>query len=421
MANDVFANGREISCKAGDGKSICAFPDVCITPPENPATPPGVPIPYPNTGMASDTTEGSKSVKISGKEIMLKNKSYFKKSLGDEAGCAAKKGIITSVHRGKVYFISWSMDVNAEGENVVRHLDMTTHNHSSPMSNGALGLHQDSIGSGGSEDCRFSQRPQEIDPQGTCNHTFNCGDYGCGGCVEPDAETCGEYVEEQNREANERASDPAKQRTHLENENANLSADNARLQNEIDQGLPADQASKHQRAIALNNSTIAGNKAELQVADSLGDDIQKWGYVAHCTTCHLTTEIDFVTSDRVIEVKANIGTASVDQFTKRTVPTMNACPEIDRENVELRSNKPKEVEPEPFETTKKHKKLQNDLSKSGKSNDQVDKIMSQEKQKYLDRSRNKAANDITATEANLARDYGPSMKSMGKTFSFKWM
>ena len=25
MANDVFANGREISCKAGDGKSICAF------------------------------------------------------------------------------------------------------------------------------------------------------------------------------------------------------------------------------------------------------------------------------------------------------------------------------------------------------------------------------------------------------------
>ena len=38
MANDVFANGREISCKKADGKSICAFPDVCMTPPENPAT-----------------------------------------------------------------------------------------------------------------------------------------------------------------------------------------------------------------------------------------------------------------------------------------------------------------------------------------------------------------------------------------------
>jgi hypothetical protein len=138
MANDVFANGREISCKKADGKSICAFPDVCFTPPENPATPPGVPIPYPNTGLASDTTSGSKKVKISGNEIMLKNKSYFKKSIGDEAGCAAKKGIISSVNRGKVYFIAWSMDVKAEGENVVRHFDMTTHNHASPMANEAI-------------------------------------------------------------------------------------------------------------------------------------------------------------------------------------------------------------------------------------------------------------------------------------------
>jgi hypothetical protein len=135
MANDVFANGREISCKSGSGKTICCFPDVCFTPPENPATPPGVPVPYPNTGMASDTTSGSNRVKISAKEIMLKNKSYFKKSMGDEAGCAAKKGIVTSVNRGKVYFIAWSMDVKAEGENVVRHLDMTTHNHASPITN----------------------------------------------------------------------------------------------------------------------------------------------------------------------------------------------------------------------------------------------------------------------------------------------
>jgi hypothetical protein len=135
MANDVFANGREISCKAADGKTICAFPDVCMTPPENPATPPGVPVPYPNTGMAKDTTSGSKKVKISKKEVMLKNKSYFKKSTGDEAGSAAKKGVVTSVNRGKVYFIAWSMDVKFEGENVVRHLDMTTHNHASPTAN----------------------------------------------------------------------------------------------------------------------------------------------------------------------------------------------------------------------------------------------------------------------------------------------
>ncbi len=138
MANQVFANGREIACKAGAGKTICAMPDVCMTPPENPATPPGVPVPYPNTGLASDTTDGSRSVQISGQEIMLKNKSYFKTSSGDEAGCAAKKGVVSSKNKGKVYFIDWSMDVKFEGENAVRHLDKTTNNHGSPTANEAV-------------------------------------------------------------------------------------------------------------------------------------------------------------------------------------------------------------------------------------------------------------------------------------------
>lgn len=135
MGNSVYANGMEVSCKASAGKSICAFPDVCFTPPQTPATPPGVPIPYPNTGMGSDATEGSTSVKISGQEVMLKNKSYFKKSMGDEAGAAPKKGVITSKNTGKVYFKAWSMDVKVEGENVVRHLDITTHNHASEGTN----------------------------------------------------------------------------------------------------------------------------------------------------------------------------------------------------------------------------------------------------------------------------------------------
>ena len=121
----------EVSCKQAAGKSICAFPDVCMTPPMTPATPPGVPIPYPNTGMASDTSDGSSSVKISGQEVMLKNKSYFKKSMGDEAGAAPMKGVITHKNMGKVYFTAWSMDVRVEGENVVRMLDLTTHNHAS--------------------------------------------------------------------------------------------------------------------------------------------------------------------------------------------------------------------------------------------------------------------------------------------------
>lgn len=135
MGGSVFANSMEVSSKSMGGKSICAFPDVCFTPPTTPATPPGVPIPYPNTGMASDMTDGSSTVKISNKEVMLKNKSYFKKSTGDEAGSAPKKGVVTSVNRGKVYFTAWSMDVKVESENVVRHLDLTTHNHNPPPGN----------------------------------------------------------------------------------------------------------------------------------------------------------------------------------------------------------------------------------------------------------------------------------------------
>ena len=128
--NNVFANGREISCKAASGKTICCFPDVCFTPPRTPAMPTGIPIPYPNTAFAKDTVKGSKTVFISGKPVMLKNKSYFKKSTGNEPGCA-NKGIITRKTKGKAYFTSWSMNVKIEGKNVCRHMDLTTHNHGS--------------------------------------------------------------------------------------------------------------------------------------------------------------------------------------------------------------------------------------------------------------------------------------------------
>jgi hypothetical protein len=143
-----------VSCKAAAGKAICAFPDVCFTPPLTPATPPGVPIPYPNTGMASDCSDGSRTVKISGQEVMLKNKSYFKKSTGDEAGCAPKKGVVTSKNMGKVFFTMWSMDVKVEGENVVRHLDMTTHNHGSVPGNTPTWPYIDEMTMLSNEPCR---------------------------------------------------------------------------------------------------------------------------------------------------------------------------------------------------------------------------------------------------------------------------
>ncbi|TBU81480.1 hypothetical protein DNK06_06780 [Pseudomonas daroniae] len=135
MANEVYANNREISCKSASGKSIAAFPDVCFTPPQTPPMPMGIPIPYPNTGLSSDTTKGTRTIRITRKEVMLKNKSYYKTSYGDEPGCAPKKGILTGKIKGKVYFTSWSMDVKFEGKNVVRHMDLTTHNHGSMPGN----------------------------------------------------------------------------------------------------------------------------------------------------------------------------------------------------------------------------------------------------------------------------------------------
>lgn len=134
MSNEVFANNNEVSCKSGDGKVIAAFPDVCLSPPSPPAGP--VPIPYPVSSFSSDATNGSKTVKINGKEIMLKDQSYFSKCTGDEpATRSLGMGVVTHTITGKVYFAAWSMDVKVEGLNVDRHLDLTTSNHMSQPGN----------------------------------------------------------------------------------------------------------------------------------------------------------------------------------------------------------------------------------------------------------------------------------------------
>jgi hypothetical protein len=162
VGNNVFANGNEISCKAASGKSIACMPDVCMTPPQTPATPPGVPVPYPNTAMASDTSDGSKTVSITSQEVMLKDKSFFKTSTGDEAGSAPKKGLITSVNKGKAYFVAWSMDVKFEGENVVRHLDPTSHNHASSTFNAAPITYLDAMARADMpEGCKKAEKAQQ--------------------------------------------------------------------------------------------------------------------------------------------------------------------------------------------------------------------------------------------------------------------
>jgi hypothetical protein len=125
----VFANGLEISAKKQGCKVIAAFPDTCFTPPQTPATPPGVPVPYPDFGTDSDLTSGSGSVKIGGETISQENGSKYSKCTGDEAGAAPKKGIVTSKNTGAVYAQKWAMDVKVEEKGVVRFSDIATSNH----------------------------------------------------------------------------------------------------------------------------------------------------------------------------------------------------------------------------------------------------------------------------------------------------
>jgi len=100
MANDVFANGLEIACKAADGKSIASFPDPCFSPP--PPSSGWILIPYANTAYAKDTSNASKTVFISGKPVMKKDVSFFKTSTGNEPA-AGPKGKSTGVKKGKAY------------------------------------------------------------------------------------------------------------------------------------------------------------------------------------------------------------------------------------------------------------------------------------------------------------------------------
>lgn len=121
MGQSTFANSRGIAHKGSGGMSI-VFPDVCKTP-VPPAGP--IPIPYPNIGMASDTSSGPKKVTTDGKMPMTKGAKYSKSS-GDEPGTAG--GVISSVNRGVCEYMLYSFDVKFEGKNVCRLGDPLFHN-----------------------------------------------------------------------------------------------------------------------------------------------------------------------------------------------------------------------------------------------------------------------------------------------------
>ena len=120
MSQTTFANSRGIVHKGSGGMSM-VLPDVCKTP--SPAGP--VPIPYPNIGQASDTSQGPTSVKTDGQMPMVKGAKYSRSS-GDEAGTAG--GVLSNVNMNECEFLMYSFDVKFEGKNVCRLGDPLWHN-----------------------------------------------------------------------------------------------------------------------------------------------------------------------------------------------------------------------------------------------------------------------------------------------------
>lgn len=118
MSQTTFANSRGIVHKGSGGMSI-VFPDVCKTPPGP------VPIPYPNLGKSSDTSQGPSTVTTDGQMPMVKGALYSQSYL-DEPGVAG--GVLSQVNRNVCEFLMYSFDVKFEGNNVCRMGDPLWHN-----------------------------------------------------------------------------------------------------------------------------------------------------------------------------------------------------------------------------------------------------------------------------------------------------
>jgi hypothetical protein len=126
MAQTTFVNARGVVQKQSGGLSV-VFPDVCKTP--APPAPP-IPIPYPNIGQSSDTSNGPSSVKCDGQMPMVKGAKYSKSS-GDEPGTIG--GILSSTNRSECEFMMYSFDVKFEGKNACRMGDPLFHNKKNMM------------------------------------------------------------------------------------------------------------------------------------------------------------------------------------------------------------------------------------------------------------------------------------------------
>lgn len=120
MATKIRANGQTVVHESSDG-ILNTAPDVCKTPMGSTV----VPIPYSNTAVSKDTSNGSATVFADGNSFMLKD-SVFSKSSGDEPGVAT--GVSSGTVGNVAKFTNYSFDVKVEGRNICRRLDPMTSN-----------------------------------------------------------------------------------------------------------------------------------------------------------------------------------------------------------------------------------------------------------------------------------------------------
>ncbi|MCY1009438.1 DUF4150 domain-containing protein [Nannocystis pusilla] len=118
----TFANGRTIVHQRDGLADIAGPPDVCKTP--TPAGP--VPVPYVNVARSIDLAQGARRTRIAGAPI-AHAASFIATSTGDEPGTAGG-GVISSRIRGKLRWLSTSLDVRVEGKGVARFSDAVGHN-----------------------------------------------------------------------------------------------------------------------------------------------------------------------------------------------------------------------------------------------------------------------------------------------------
>lgn len=298
MGCEVYANGNEIACKAGDNKTIAEFPDVCLSPPSPPAGP--VPVPYPNTSFSKDMQSGSKTVKIKNQEAMLKDQSFYKTSpLGNEAATRSfGASVVTHVITGKTYFVAWSMDVKFEDQNVDRHLDLTSSNHAS-----VPGSPPPVVPSGATMTVREYKDSvkwsRHVNPH-ACGgkHDWECGKTSCPDCWQPQCVP--------NAEAEQKAYDDEQAKPNTEK------AQNAKNNNTA--------------KVAKAKMTPEGAACENATIDSVGEaNVESAGYRAHCKNCHMEGDLDVVTADSVIECKKSASALDLRQMNEKIIPIAQKC------------------------------------------------------------------------------------------------